>query len=199
MLCMRLHLPRHQALHVVPGYQLLRLRPVRKGWRKIQTMSLVKNVYLWMALSYIWKPPEFSIKHFFKHFDVEFSKHVVPLTFSPTAPAEPTPPGGPCGPCGCKQESLREKKQDKSYATELLVWLVWLKKKLTTVPPGPWGPLGPGGPGGPCKAFICISYWASLRTCPSFHSHVCTRVGKIQFVQAKYTQTNKPVRTVKAN
>lgn len=130
MPCMRLHLPRHQALHVVPGYQLLRLRPVRKGWRKIQTMSLVKNVYLWMALSYIWKPPEFSIKHFFKHFDVEFSKHVVPLTFSPTAPAEPTPPGGPCGPCGCKQESLREKKQDKSYATELLVWLVWLKKNL---------------------------------------------------------------------
>lgn len=61
---------------------------------------------------------------FFKHSDIELSKHVVPLTFSPTAPAEPTPPGGPCGPCGRKQELLREKKQQqkRTNLTPLNYW-----------------------------------------------------------------------------
>lgn len=108
-----------------PGLPASPASPCKKGFERFEQCHW-SEMFCIVFFRYDLNP-----EYFIKHVDVEVSKYVAPLTFSPTAPAEPTPPGGPCGPYGHKQLTQRKKtnktnkqtkiKQDHSHPTELLV------------------------------------------------------------------------------
>lgn len=120
---------------------------------------------------------KFSIKFVFKNFD----EALCLLLFHQRLRLNPLHQGGLVHPVDVnKSHSAKKNRTNLTPLNYSCDWSIIKEKrkqknppkKLTTVPPGPWGPLGPGGPGGPCKAFICITNSASLKTYSSFCSQV---------------------------